>query len=102
MDLEKEVSEVQQSAPFLIVTGRSEAENCQFFICCEQDVYLESTSLTDAVIDLIATYFVYDVVYPKPLKSIFIFLQHYVLDLKDEQQVPPLALKLVKSLKNIE
>ena len=93
---------MEQSAPFLMITGRSEAENCQFFICCEKDIYLESKSLKDAIIDLFATYFVYDVVYPKPLKSIFIFLQHYALDLKDDQQIPPSTLKLVKSLKNIE
>ena len=54
--------------------------------------------MKDAIIDLFTTYFVYDVAYPKPLKAIFIFLQHFVLDLKDDQQIPPSALKLVNSI----
>ena len=84
-----------------MMTGGFEAENCQFFICCEQGVYLESKSLKDAIIDLFATYLVYDVAYPKSLKSILIFFQHYIFNLKDDQQTPPTTLKLFKSLKNI-
>lgn len=45
IDLEHEVSVIEQSAPFILITGVPAGdENCQFFVCCEQAVYLESDS----------------------------------------------------------
>ena len=57
IDLEQEVSEIEQSAPFILFTGASAGdENTQFFVCCEQAIYLESGSVKDVIIDLICTY----------------------------------------------
>ena len=58
VDVEQEVSEIGQSAPFILITGASaEDENIQFFVGCEQALYLESSSVKDVIIDLICTYF---------------------------------------------
>jgi len=57
-------------------------------ICAEQEPLFESKSLQGTIIDLIATYFVFDVASPKPLATILIFFQHYVFNLKDKQSVP--------------
>ena len=103
VDLEKEVSEIEQSAPFILNTGASVGdENSQFFVCCEQAIYLESNSAKDVIIDLICTYFVFDIVYPKSLNAILLFLQHYVFKLTDQQPLPPATSKLVGSLKKIK
>ena len=103
IDIEKEVSEVQQSAPYILVTGVDVGdENSQLFICCEQAIYLESNTVKDVIIDLISTYFVYDITYPKPLTAIFLFLQHYIFKLMDDQPLPPAASKLIGNLKKLE
>lgn len=100
--MEREISDIRQSSPYLVITGLLNAENCQFFVCSEQEIVLESKSVQDAIIDLIATYFVFDIAYPKPLNSILILFQHYVFELKDDQPVPAATAKLIKSLRKVE
>ena len=99
--MEREISQIQQSAPYLVITGLLEAENCQFFVCSEQDILLESKSVKDAIIDLIATYFVFDIAYPKQLNAIILFFQHYVFELTDDQPVPGATIKLVENLQKL-
>jgi len=69
IDVKKEVSKIQQSKPYLFVTAWSPGdENC--LVCCEQDIFLESQSVKDAIIDLISAYYVFNIVYPKPLSAV--------------------------------
>ena len=93
------MNEIQQAFPFIVITGVPGEENCQFFICGEKDVLLESKSLKDAIVDLISFYFVFDVVYPKYLNAILLFCQHYVFQLRDNQPIPTQVTKLVTNLK---
>ena len=58
--MDSEVSNVDQAAPFLVITGIPGEENCQVFICAEGSVLLESKSIRDSMIDLIATYYAFD------------------------------------------
>ena len=99
--MEKETSEIQQAAPYLLTTGLLEAENCQFFVCSEQDILLESKSVQDAIIDLIATYYVFDIAYPKPLNVVLLFFQHHVFQIMDDQPIPGMTLKVVENLQKI-
>ena len=97
------VSEIEQSAPYILQTRIVVAdENSQLFVCCEQAIYVESSSVKDVIIALISTYFVYDIAYPKPLNAIFLFLQPYVFKLIDNQPLPPATLKLVGNLKKLK
>ena len=101
IDVDGEVSKIQQSEPYLVMTGSPDDENCQFLVCCEQALYMESESVKDAIIDLISTYYAYNISYPKPLNAIYIFLQHYIFEMTDEQPVPPATMKLVGNLRRI-
>lgn len=96
--MDSELSEVTQSEPFLLVTGEPGTDNSQVFVCCEGQIYIESKSVKDALLDLISTYFVFDIMYPKPLRSILLFLQHFVLDLPDQQSVSSVVSSLVANL----
>ena len=77
-------------------------ENCQIFICCEGQLYLESKSIKDALLDLISTYFVFDIVYPKNLRNVFLFIQYFVFNLPDEQPVSSSLTMFVTNLQKIE
>lgn len=59
------MAEVEQSEPFLTITGIPGSETCQAFVCCEGSTLIESKSIKDALLDLIATYFACDIAYPK-------------------------------------
>jgi len=81
------------------VTGESGTE---VFVCCEGQMFIESKSVKDSLLDLISTYFIFDIMYPKPLRNILIFLQHFVLDLADQQSVSSAVSTLVSNLEKQE
>ena len=95
MDIEREVREISQAEPFIVVTGRPGTEVAQFFIC-EKSILLESKSLRDAFIDIIAAYYVFGIAYPKSVAGM-IFFQHYVFNMKDQQPPPSCLCKLVQN-----
>jgi len=84
-----------------VITGIAGEEQFQIFVCAEQSVVLESRSVNDALIDLIAAYFVFDISYPKYLDSVLIFIQQFVFSLKDQQPLPNAVVKLVGNLEKL-
>jgi len=95
------VAKVDQSEPFLAIVG-TPGYSCQVHVCAEGAVFTESKSLRDAIIDLIAAYFVFNICYPKYLDAILLFFQHYVFKLKDEQRLPNSTVKLLGNLQKID
>ncbi len=81
-NIEKTVATIKQAAPWLALFGKPGTENAQFFIVAESVIRSESKTLLEAFLDLIATYYVYDIAYPKALAALFIFFQHFVFGLK--------------------
>ena len=63
----------KQSEPYIVVAGKPGMDNAQFFIACEQSILFESKGLRDAFVDLIATYYIFNIAYPKSVESCFFF-----------------------------
>jgi len=101
IDVDHEVTSIEQSAPFLVFTGLAGTETAQFFVCCEQSVLLESKTVRDAIIDLLAAYFTFDIAYPKNISAMLLFFQHIVFEIKDKQVLPAAAAKLVSNLNRL-
>ena len=57
--------------------------------------------MKDAVIDLMATYYVFDIAYPTALVPLHIFFQHYVCGIKDLQPVPASTARLISNLSKL-
>ena len=91
-----------QSEPLIAVTGTPGQHDCQVFICAEKSIFLESQSLKDSIIDLIAVYFIFNIAYPKYLDAILLFFQHFVFKIKDQQRLPNSTVKLIGNLQKIE
>ena len=98
LDLEKEVHSLKQAAPFLIFSGEPGTESAQYFVVCEQNLLCESKSVVDSILDLVATYYVFDIVYPKAIAPVIMFFHTYIFGLKNNQTVPPSTAKLVDNL----
>ena len=53
-------------------------------VVAECEIFTESLSVYNAILDLISVYyFAFNIAYPKPLYPLFLFVQHYVLLIKD-------------------
>ena len=75
VDFGTEVGKIHQAAPFISITGIA-GNNCQVFLCGEGDKFFESTSLKEAMIDIIIVVLL--CLCPKLVNSILLFFQHYV------------------------
>ena len=84
-------AQVEKLPPFpQIVDLRSHMAKEQFFIAVEKHILLESRCINTALLDMMSVYFTFDIAYPKlkPLYSLFLFIQHFVLNIRDSQPVP--------------
>ena len=60
----------------------------QLFIIAERAVLGSADNAMGALIGLIDAYYAFNMVYPKPLYAVLLFVQHFILNLKDKQAVP--------------
>ena len=74
------------------------ADSTQYFIICEGAILLESKTLRDSFIDLISSYYIFDIAYPKSVAAVLLFFQHMVFNLKDQQQHPACLTKLLQNI----
>ena len=100
MDLDVEVQKIEQSEPYLVLTGCPGSEKGQIFICCEKEVFMACKTIKDGLIDLMAIYFNFDITFPKYASAI-LFFQHFVFGLKDEQPLPATTSKLITNLQKV-
>ena len=101
IDLDQEVEEINQSEPYIIVTGRPGEETSQYFISAENAITTESKTFRDALVDVISTYYVFDITYPKSVCGLFLFFQQSVFGVKDSQHHPSCLSKLVQNIQAI-
>ena len=94
VDLESETRKAKQAAPYIAVTGKPGTEAAQYFIVAECSPGTESKTLKDAVNDLIATYYVFDIAYPMGLVPLNIFFNTMFLELKTSSLCQPPLLGL--------
>ena len=80
------------------------SENTQVFISVEKQTLTvtECEDIPQAVVSLVSTYYAFNMSYPGSLYPVYIFIQHYVLDIKDEQRLPNNVVILYTSISNLD
>ena len=90
------MQKIAYNYPYIaMVEGKS---SLQFFVVTERIVMDESENLTEALLDPISAYFAFNIEYPKPLYPVFLFIQHYIMDIKDNQTIPPALTRVLSAL----
>ena len=64
----------------------------------EKACLVSTKSVVDAVADLICAYFVFDLVYPKSIYPMLIFLQHKMIGIKDVEKLPTSVMTLIQPI----
>lgn len=87
------------AAPFIIVTGTPGTEEAQYHIMCERSVQLELKSFLDALIDILALYYTFDICCSKPIDAIMLFLEIFVFrTVKPHVPQPAATARLINNL----
>ena len=98
----EEAAAEESAAPFIMVTGTPGTEEAQYYIVCEKSVQLESKSFLDALIDLIAWYYTFDICYPKPVDAILLFVEIFVFHTVEAHAPQPAATaRLINNLNKL-
>lgn len=79
---------------FLMVL--SSDSSIQVLVAVEKRVLTSLKSMKQAVLTLIATYFAFNIAYPKFCFPVLLFVQHNFLDVMDKQHIPN-GMKIVHS-----
>ena len=96
VDVDNEITKITQNEPYIAVV-RSDRSS-QYYVVAERKIALESCSFNDVLIDLVSMYFVFDIAYPKPMYPLLYFIQRFILDIKDNQAVPPVVTRIPNCL----
>ena len=79
--------------PFIL-----KAEENQYYVVAEKCIIAQNTTFMDAMANLICAYFAFDIAYPKPLRPILIFIQRYIMGIKDKQPIPHVITRVLANL----
>lgn len=94
-DIDKEVRTVPNNYPYIVMALGDQA--LQYFVVGERLVLCKSDNFIESLFDLLCVYFTYNIQYPKSLSAVLLFVQHYILGIKDSQRIPPALIRVVSS-----
>lgn len=83
------VTTIQQNWPYMVLVPHD--ATYQIFLVAERQILAEPSSCWEGLKSLIGAYFSFNIEYPLLSKAFLIFLQFYVMELKDSLQAPALA-----------
>ena len=92
-ELKTTLGKIKQNEPYI-----AKLQPDQYYVVAEKTVITESNQLLDAIIYTICAYFAFNIVYPKGIYPLLIFLQRYVTGIKDQQEVPSVVKRVLTSL----
>ena len=96
VDIEEETEKLGRKEPYILLSESD--ETTKYHIIVENTCMVTTHTLPDALVNIICTYFIFDMAYPKQMYPLLIFLQHFVFNLKDRQKVPTSVTALCSSI----
>ena len=81
-----------QCEPYIIHSENS------YHLIVESSFMYTCENLSDALIDIMCYYYVLNMQYPRSMHTLCLFLQHFVLGLKDNARLPTSILTLSSNL----
>lgn len=85
-DVDSEAWKLKRNEPYIMITKTDEAED--YSVIVESKHLISTTSFKDALLNLMSTYYTFDISYPKSNYPLLIFIQYFILHLHDQQKLP--------------
>jgi len=94
-NLEQDVLDFPTNHPYIaVVIGNT----FQCFITAEYFALCKAKSFSDAIYDLIAAYYLFNIAYPKPIDPILTYIQKLVLNVNDPVKIPTVFVKIAAAI----
>ena len=75
------IKRIKIFSPYILFIGDDEVHPIQYFIVCENEVLIETSSFIKALVSLFAWYYVMDIEYPKVCRNTYNFIEAKCLKL---------------------
>ncbi len=99
--LEKNLKE-ERKQPILVVLGARGHTGQVFLVIEGQAIEIKKASIVAGIDKLIKLYFVMNISYPIASAHVFGFLQKFVMNIKDELNVPRCVNDLIAAIKSLK
>ena len=90
---------LKQNWPYLVLVKHD--SSIQVLVVGERQVITEAESLWEGLKCLLGAYFTFNIEYPRTLRALLIFIQHYVFKVRDSQSTPNVVKQVKSSLDKI-
>ena len=88
---------IRNSPRIIVLCGEQQV---QYFVVVEREVLCEAPSVQTALFLMFASYYIFNLEYPKKAAGIFFFLQDYIIAYPDSFKRPSTYLAVVSDIKN--
>ena len=97
--VDEEVHKQNRNEPFIVVVDSDDIT--EYIVYVESQFLVCTSNLGDALANLMCAYFVFDIIYPRPLYPLLIFIQNTAMGIKDSQKLPTSVCTLLTSISTI-
>ena len=77
---------LKRKEPFIVVADSDDIT--EYFIYVESQFLVITSTLEDALANLICAYFVFDIVYARPMYPLLLLLQNTLIGIKNSEKLP--------------
>lgn len=95
-NLEEQIQAVKVNYPYIAVVTMDAAMN--IFIVAEQVVICKAASISVATKLLLASFYVFNIEYPKLLGGVLYFFEYYLYNIRSRKNLPISVIQLCNSL----
>lgn len=95
-DVELSADHSDQLEPFGVIVGEVGSGEAQYLLYGERRFILESKGFIEMILDVVGTYFNFDICYPKSLISILLFFHYYIFEIDHPKKLPEPLLNFIR------
>ncbi len=95
--MDKEIETITQPEPFLVINGKI-GDSPQYLLYYEKRLIFESKTLLDALLDIFAIYYNFDICYNKATLPILLFFQCHAFKINklENKRIPDSLVKFIQ------
>ncbi len=96
-NIEEIIESLKIEEAYIMITAEGTGE-MQYHIVVDGLFMYTCDNLPNALIDLLCYYYILNIAYPKALNAVYLFLQNFILGIKDSVRLPNSVVTLYSNL----
>ena len=95
--MESAIATSELATPYVVHFGEADSGQ-QFFVVCEKVLVTEAGSFIEAMVALMAVYYIFDIAYPKACTNTLLFVEKFLLKITTGPQISQASMRTVSDI----